>query len=83
MLWQWLALTAKLIIDIICIIYNIVDLLRWQHAVTFRDEELRALIGRALQQAGVETGLTRERFSEALTNTDLGAMSVTIDASMY
>ena len=48
-----------------------------------RDEELRALISRALQQAGAEAGLSREQFSDALINTDLGAMSVSIDASMY
>ncbi|KAL3158350.1 hypothetical protein ABBQ38_010589 [Trebouxia sp. C0009 RCD-2024] len=58
-------------------------MLRQLAGSALRDEELRALINRALQQAGAEAGLTREQFSDALTNTDLGAMSVSIDASMY
>ena len=49
----------------------------------YRDEELQELVCRALHQAGAEQGLTREQFSEALTNTDLGQMSVSIDASMF
>lgn len=57
--------------------------IKWQQAVNSRDEELRMLIGRAFHQAGVGAGLNRDQFSEALTNTDVGAMFVTIDASMY
>ena len=49
----------------------------------YSDEELRALVDRALQQAGGHSGLNREQFSRALSNTDLGEMSVTIDASMF
>ena len=47
------------------------------------DGELRVLVSRALQQAGAEKGLTREQFSAALKNSDLGGMCVSIDASMF
>ena len=53
------------------------------YAVCCSDGELRVLVNRALQQAGAEKGLTREQFTTALRNTDLGAMCVSIDASMF
>ena len=40
-------------------------------------------MSRALKQANAESGLSREQFSSALKNTDLAAMVVSIDASMY
>ena len=47
------------------------------------DRDIKALVSRAMQQAGAEQGLTREHFSDALRNADLGAMYVSIDSSMY
>lgn len=58
-------------------------MLRQLAGSTLSDGEVRILVSMALKQAGAEKGLTREQFSAALTNTDLGAMCVSVDASMY
>ncbi|DBA70215.1 TPA: hypothetical protein ACH3X2_012126 [Trebouxia sp. C0005] len=58
-------------------------MLRQLAGSTLSDGDLRKLVSRALQQASAEKGLTREQFSKAMRNTDLGAMCVSIDASMF
>lgn len=58
-------------------------MLRQLAGSTLSDGECRSLVSRALKQAHAKSGLSREQFSSALKNTDLAAMVVSIDASMY
>jgi len=57
-------------------------MLRQLAGSSLSDGDIKALVSRAMQQAGVEQGLTREHFGDSLRNADLGAMYVSIDSSM-